>query len=387
MKIGFIVNHVASAIGFENVVSGHVQIPLHTMRLLKRTGHTVQLITTEYGRNRSLPDCMPEGITIYQVVDGRRRGGGLAMEVGHKSGVRPLRLLKQIYHIKRILEYEQYDIVHLFGANRMAYLAGLIRAIGFTKPLILTLNSGTMPEKLWLATQFLWNKLSAVVTSTDFLGDKCKAQGLPTRVIRHGIVRNMLKDRRVVKADKPHRILFWRDPSWENGADICLEVFRHLAHRYPHVSFDFAVRPHWNPVAGLEALENRYKNVHIYRFPYRNGITIERLLFESICVLLPFRNLSINPQLAVLESMMSNTAVITSTLDSNYELIDSGKNGFLLPVGDVAGNLRAVECLLTDPSAAKAMGVRAALTVEQKWNWDLYLSELIGTYEDIIETL
>jgi len=244
-----------------------------------------------------------------------------------------------------------------------------------------------MPERLWPVTRILWSQLSAVVTSTDFLGDKCRAQGLRTRVIRNGIVRKLFRGQQIIKSDRPHRVLFWRDPSRENGADVCLEVFRALASRYPNISFDCAVRPHWDPVAGLEDLAEQNKNVHIFRFPYQCGITIEKLLSESICVLMPFRRLSTQPQLAILESMMSGTVVITSAIGSNHELIDSGQNGFLIPPGDVTGNLRAVECMIDDVVAAMAMGELASQSVRQKWNWDSYLSDLIGVYEEVLSEL
>ena len=45
MKIAFYVQRVASAPGFRNNISAHVQLPVKTMLLLRERGHDVELIT------------------------------------------------------------------------------------------------------------------------------------------------------------------------------------------------------------------------------------------------------------------------------------------------------------------------------------------------------
>jgi hypothetical protein len=374
VRIAFFVTEVASAPGFEDVVSAHVQVPLHVLRLLAAAGHDVELITNRWEGDRVRPRCLPD-VPVHQVTDGRRRGG-LTMHVGPTRGVRPARLAAQFAELRELIARRDYDVVHVWGANRMAYLGATLRALGFEGALFLGMEQARLPDPYWPALRPLWNAYTGIVTGTHYLGDRLRAAGLPVTVLRHGVVRRLPP----VDAAAAHRVLFWRDPSWENGADVCLDVFRALAPRHPEVAFDLAVRPHWAPVAGIEALAASHPNVHVHAFPYPPGLTLERLLAESVCVLLPFRQLSTHPQLAVLESMGAARAVVTSEIGSNPELVISGHNGVLVAPGDVEGNVRAVEHLLSDRPHAAALGARAAASVAHGWGWDGYADRLLSLY-------
>jgi len=380
MKVGFYVHRVASAPGFENVVSAHVQLPLHTLNLLHAQGHNVHLITTEYGAHLSLPNFLSPDIPLYTVAYGSLQGDELVMYTGRKRGIRPLKLIKQLFQFKQIVDKEKYDILHFSGSSGMVFLAGLLSLIGVRTPIILTINIGKGPAR-FPGSLFFWKKISAVITSTEFFKGKLKLEGIDIEVIKHGTIRNFSQE--TLKAPietSRHRVLFWRDPSYENGTDICLKVYKKLASKYPDVNFDLAVRPHWKPVADLKKLSQDYTNINLFEFPYQDGITIEKLMAEAICVLLPFRELSTHPQFAVLESLQAGIAVVTTALDSNLEIIENQKNGYLVPVGDIQGTAEIVEMLLNDREHAKKIGAQAAVDIALNWNWNNYISEILRVY-------
>ncbi|MCA9423029.1 MAG: glycosyltransferase, partial [Nitrospira sp.] len=305
IKIGFIVSQVANAPGFENVVSGHVQLPLHTMKLLEEDGNEVQLLTTEFNGAQTLPKFLPSGVTVHQIPHGYRAVPGENNQGGPTPGLHFLKILKQLHQIKRIVQKERFDILHFFGGYRLAYLAASIRFIGVKTPKVFTISIDPFPDPRWPASKLLWKQFKAILTTTEYMAAKGRSKGLSVRVIKHGVVRDIQAELQEQTVSPPHRVLFWRDPSLGNGADVCLEVYKALAPRYPDVSFDFAVRPYWKPVPGILELVNEYPNVHVFQFPYSNGMSLAKLLAESICVLLPFRGLSVNPQFSILESMQS----------------------------------------------------------------------------------
>ncbi|WP_420645355.1 glycosyltransferase family 4 protein [Candidatus Leptofilum sp.] len=384
MKIGFYVQRVAGAPGFEDVVSAHVQLPLYTMQLLRDHGHDVQLITTRFGSDLTLPNCLPKGTKVHQVSYGTKQGDSLVMFEGNKTGLRPIKLLEQLWQIRRIIQHEKFDILHFSGSSRIAYLAGILAYIGIKSPIILTINVGSFSESFIFLRKILWRRISTIITSTAFFKGFCESKGLNTKLLKHGIIRqiNITQELSNNSSRFPNRrVLFWRDPSWENGADLCLQVYKLLAPKFPDVSFELAVRPHWNPVSGLKDLSDMFPNVHLHIFPYENGVTLDHLLSTATCVLLPFRELSTHPQFAVLESMLAGKATITTALESNYELIEHKRNGFLVPVDDIEETAKIISHLVSQPDVAAAIGRQASEDINNAWNWDNYISELISIYE------
>ncbi len=384
MKIGVFVSAAAVRRGYENNVSGHIQIPLYTAELLQQAGHEVCLITNRYDDTRTMPNCAPHGVPIHQVEDARVRGSIDHPRGPVRSGVRVGLVHRQLQQIKQIVEDEQLDALHLFGFNRTAHLGGLLRVTGVRAPIVLTLFAARFPERFSMGTRVLWRKLDAVVTATDYLHRTCQAAGYDATVVRHGIVRDLTKEIGNEKVGPRHRVLFWRDPSHANGADICMHVYDALAPKYPDISFDLAIRPHWSEIDGLDELEARHPNVHIYRFPYQDGITLPKLVLESLCVLLPFREMTINPQLTIAESLASGAPVVASDMWSSPELITPGVNGYLAPVGDAEKTLEAVEKVIHNREQALEMGQRAIEHFRNDWNWDRYVDETISVYESAV---
>jgi glycosyltransferase involved in cell wall biosynthesis len=375
VKIGFFVSEASVRRGFESNASAHVQIPLHSMKLLRDAGHELQLITTETGPNEILPRCMPAGIPVHQVVDARRKHNG-------RSRVRPLKLLRKLWQIRAIIRRERFDIVHFHGSCKLPELAAVVSFLGVSTCFVATVNDADLPARFWSLRRYLWKRIPMFLTSTEFVRDQLRARGIHAQLIKHGTVRDLKAELGSPSLRQPHRVLFWRDPSFTNGADICLAAFSELAPKFPDISFDAAVRDdHWEDwTPRLKELAAQRPNVHVHIFPYTGGISLAQLLAESICVLLPFRVLSYHPQLSVLESIQYGTAVVTSALDSNVDLADAGRNALLVPVGDVAATIAAIERILKNPDWALEFGRRSAANARAVWNWDRYVTQLIAQY-------
>ena len=120
MRIGHYVSVVAGQKGFENNVSGHIQVPMKAMELLRDAGHEVHLITNAFGPERSLPDCLPRDVPVHYVADGRRRGGVLERTGSHAQGIHPMRTLRQMRQIVSIVRETGLGVLHSYGVNRSA---------------------------------------------------------------------------------------------------------------------------------------------------------------------------------------------------------------------------------------------------------------------------
>jgi glycosyltransferase involved in cell wall biosynthesis len=309
------------------------------------------------------------------VTDARRKYLG-------QSRVRPFKLIEKVRQIRNIVERERYDILHFHGACTSADLAAFVASADMKTSFVATINDSTLPKHFWSIRRRLWKRICALITSTEFMRDVLRSHGIHAEVIRHGTVRDLKAELAAPIANKPHRVLYWRDASMANGVDICLAAFRELAPKFPHISFDAAVRnDHWEDwIPKLKELANQHPNINVHTFPYSSGIDLAQLLAESICVLLPFRVLSYHPQLSVLESIQYGVPVITSALDSNVQLADGGRNALLVPPGNVLATIKSIEEVLKNSSAASQFARSAAENSRAVWNWDSYISQIMNTY-------
>ena len=382
MKIAVYASMIASERGHERNVSGHIQVPLESARRLRLHGHDVHLISNRFGDDLTLPEMTPRDVALHLVTDSRRRPDAMRGARG-RGGVRPLSFLRQVRELKALVRAERFDVVHFFGYPRTGQLGGLLRRLGMTAPAVFTILGGDLAASGSRWSFGLLRRFDAIIAGTRYMADACRSAGLGARLIRHGIVRDLAAELGDDSAGPKHRVLFWRDPSPANGADLALAAFDEVAPEFPDVSFDFAIRPIYDEVPGLDDLSARRPNVHVYRFPYEDGITLPRLIAESLLVVMPFRHLSVNPQFAIAESVAAGVPVIASDLESNPEVVTDGARGVIVPVGQSRPIADALRRLLSDRDGLVALGRSAARDFASQWNWENYAAALTAVYEEV----
>ncbi|MEE2913021.1 MAG: glycosyltransferase family 4 protein [Planctomycetota bacterium] len=385
MKTGHFVPLIACKKGFANNVSGHVQMPLHSMRLLADAGHEIHLITNPPTKDRpEFPKMLPKNITIHYVQDGRKRTKVVDGVGGKSRGISIRRFVKQLREIKSIIKEYDIQLFHSYGYGGTATLTSMLRFAGVNVPKIVTLY-GIKDASGAKNAMFrnLWNSLT-LVSPTAYVADLCAQSNLKTIRVQHGSIRNFVQELDNIPVRPMRRVLFWRDPTLENGADICVEAFNTLASKHVDVTFEMAIRPHWDEIDGIDTLEAKHKNVLIHKFPYKDGVNLADLVTGSCIVVLPFRKHSIHPQLAIAESLSAGIPVITSDLCSAPELVQDGINGRVVPVNDVQATTTAIEKLLSDPTEMKRMGERASETMKNEWSWENYVDEITEVYKKAV---
>lgn len=382
MKIGHFVPVVSRLRGYERNVSGHIQIPLMTAQLLAEAGHDIHLITNEFDpEQRVLPWCMPQSATVHYVRDSRRRLGSLEKKRPQAKGVYPIAFLRQVQEMKQIAAECGLELLHLSGHPRTVQFGAILKQLGLRIPTVSTLFD-IQPKKTGMLSRFLMRRSGTILTATEFVAHQCSAIGVKTRVLRHGLVRDFRCEMDDGARDRPKtRVLFWRDPTENNGADVAMAVAKNLAPKFRHLTFDFAVRPQRVEVAGLDELGRKHANINVYRFPYPEGVSLANLLAESLVVLLPFRQLTIHPQLAIAETLAAGVPVVTSNLGSTNEVVLHGKTGMIVPIADVDATIRSVEELISNPDRARRMGHDAEADIAQRWSWTGYIESLERIYE------
>lgn len=256
--------------------------------------------------------------------------------------------------------------------------------MGLRIPVVVTMFATFFPERMSAITNRLWKRIDAVVTATQHTVHKLENEQIPVTQVKHGAMRELVSEYTDKSMEPPTRVLFWRDLTVENGADVVLAAYDKLAEKYPEIQFELAVRKHWNEIPDANEVANKHSNVVIRRFPYENGITLPKLLLESICVVMPIRDISIDPQLVIVETLAAGVPIITTDHRSNPEIVQDGETGILVPLGDVDATTSAIDQLLTDQQKAATMGKRAKEDIASRWNWNCYVSEIENVYNRVI---
>jgi len=357
-----------------DAIPGHVQFAGMAVRMLTDVGYDVTLITTKPLSPGFLPEVIPQNIPVHIVKH--------PFQAWPEHGVLISCVLQQSWQLWNFLRRESFDVLHFFGYPKTGLLLSVLKYAGVRGRALFTPHKrpannhngfkGKIQEKLF-------KRIDSVVATTDYVGSgwsfACGTEAVTT--LRPGITKRIT----LSKSDNPaDSILFWRQASVGNGADLAISAFRQLAPKYPNNQFVFAVREHDVFEREIFELERSLPNVCVYTHPYRDDVSLESLLQRALFVVLPFRVLSVNPQMSVLETLYAGVPVITTNIESNGEVIHDGQNGLLIPPNDERALTCAIERLLKDEELLRRLRRNSYSQTIERWNWSAFDKGLLRIY-------
>lgn len=86
----------------------------------------------------------------------------------------------------------------------------------------------------------------------------------------------------------------------------------------------------------------------------------------------------------IMEAMAAGLPVVATRVGSIPDLVDHGRTGMLVEVGDVEAVRAAIDTLLRDPARARAMGRTARQTMESRFSFDRMVSSFEGLYLELL---
>jgi len=350
--------------GYDNVRSAHIQLPYRLAIDLDARGYKVILVTNRIRENLFFFPPEISHIPIRYISDPRVRGEKEVMHSGHSSKVSLLNSITSAMQLQRLIKLEKASVVHFcHGVLGVGMFAALTKILSRRKKILWTPTDPFLVRSFVLA-KFLAH-IDGIVSSTEYLSGHLNSQGLRSLVIKHGVSRELALENNIKS-----RVTFWRDPSFENGADIAFAVFKRLAVIFPQIKFTMMVRPHWNSLIEDSDIDN----LEIYSYPYPNGVSLEGVLSETLVCYFPFRKLSTNPQLCILESLVSGIPCIVSNVGSVPEYVLD--ENCLLEDNTVDSAIEKISSLLKSPDG---LG-RPTSPVTNGFHWESFVDDYISIY-------
>jgi len=372
-KIAVMFNKPGVFPGFENVVSAHIQLPLKTAKLLQDDKRDCMVITTQIPNNQVMPNCFSDidPASICFVSDLNKQGNRSAALEGQVQGIKLSKLILNCLQVVRALKKNRINVLQVFGTKKFVLLAILYKFFCPGLKLIWTTENKYKgsPKAIEL---LITKEVDTIVTTTEYV-ESTLGFHHNVKLISPGVARSFDIDGEATR----RRVLFWRDPSSENGADIALQVFKKLAPKYKKILFTFAVRPHWNAVINESDCDEG--NIEYYEYPYKE-VSLDQLLSESIVVLFPFRELSTNPQLAVIETLNAGVPVICSSVESNKEILRNTNLDFGL-YDEVDKYVEQLDKFLQTFNISGKVDQSSIQKLEKFYNWDCYVKQCQDAYQ------
>lgn len=366
--------------GHRPAVSGHVQTSLKTAEILAKRGHEVTFITTSSWQAGRVP--LPDSIS--------RRVKVITLDVQTYGVVGELPRVSTAWvffsELRRLLQADDFSLVHFFGGNLTAYLLAALKATRLKAYSLMTMVQYSQPRHpLYAALErILLKRIDSILALSNWTRDGLTERGTGhVYVTRPGVLPQPRLRRNkpvMIRPDATDLVLFWRNASLVNGVDICMDAFEQLSREFPSADFVFAVRAGRGFDLELEELASQHENIHVLFAPYGDDMTIFDLIHSASCVVLPFRSLTCDPQLAVLETILAGTFLVTTPVGSNRELLEGIEGPCLVEPGNVEQTSSAIRYALKNKEEVKEVARKARSRALRDWNWNAYENALLETY-------
>ena len=175
-------------------------------------------------------------------------------------------------------------------------------------------------------------------------------------------------------------VLFVGFPFKRKGADIIIEAFKTIEHKYPDWRLKILG---WYPDTALlyDAIGDdqqifHKKPVHHNEMPKEIG--------ECSVLVLPSRSEAMGRVLV--EAMAAGKPRIGANVDGIPTVINDGLDGLLFEPGNVADLGEKLERLMSDPDLRKRLGSNASVRAKKEFSKDVYIENVSLFYDDVINS-
>tara|TARA_R100001369_G_scaffold85726_1_gene119628 strand:- start:544 stop:1680 length:1137 start_codon:yes stop_codon:yes gene_type:complete len=308
-----------------------------------------------------------------------------------RTGLNPLKDLKTIFELKKIIKENKIDLVFPYTIKPVIYgslaanfnkvpVISLITGLGFTFS-----GASKKAEILQKVTQFLYrislskNKIVIFQNSDDyqlFLEKRIITKSQKISIVGgSGVNLNRYKYRVNNNTSEEISFLIVARLIMEKGIELFLEAAEVLKEKYPATKFHVIGSPDKSPSAIKEErlISLNEQETIIYHGSQNN---IQEHLYNGDVFVLPTFYREGIPR-SILEALSVGLPIITTDSPGCKETVINYENGILIPPKNIDALIAAMEFFITNRSKLKEMGIKSRKYAEQKFDVSIINENLL----------
>jgi len=246
--------------------------------------------------------------------------------------------------------------------------------------------------------EVVFEKSSAVITVSNtiknWILDNVRLPPSKIKVVYNGVDVEKFKpdpnaeNLRKTFSPKGERLLLHVGTDWvvvRKGLHYAVKVMQYLPRNVKLVVVGYRYTPPENLkyIAWIKNMIEKYNLTE--RIIFRGWVSNEELpLHFSSCDIYLFPSILEGFGLSIIEALASGKPVVGFDIPPINELVENGKEGILVPLGDVKRLAHAIQTIFEDKSLLIKMSLNARRKAEEKFSWDKIVDEHIKLYSSIV---
>ncbi len=293
-----------------------------------------------------------------------------------------------IPRIRKVIKTLKPDIVHAHYASSY----GLLGALSGFHPLIVSVWGSDIlvfPYYYYInkkIIKYVLKKADLILaTSKAMAEDVVKFSGKFAIVTPFGVDINIFKPLPLVEKKSEQELILTTIKSLEPvyGIDILIKTFKKVKERFPSLQLKLIIFGKGSSERELKELThqlNLSEDVEFKGYVDPNKIYLHHQQSDLTIFLSRLEGFGVS----LIEAMACGKCVVASNVGGHKELVQDGINGFLVPPEDIDASVNVIVKVIKDNDLRKRIGIAARKTVEEKYNWNDNVQQMIKIYEDIL---
>lgn len=319
--------------------------------------------------------------------------------------ITPLRDLKALFHLVRLMKKEKPDIVHTHTPKAgllgmiAARLSGVPNRLHTVAGMPLTVATGVKRKLLNIMEKVTYACATNVYPNSYGLKDlileygftkkyklkvigKGSSNGVDTSQFDRSLILEETKKqiRNDLGIEPDHFVfLFVGRVVADKGVNELVQAFDNLKHNASHLIIVGNQEKHLDPLSPItNAIIN--SNPHIYTVGFKENV-VDYFATADVLVFPSYREGFPN---VVMQAASMQLNCIVSNINGCNEIISHGKNGWIVPVQNIDQLQERMKWCLENPEASMEMGLNSRQLMQRDYERKFVQSELLKEYKKLV---